>query len=424
MPWSPVRDTRACRWRRSIASRTYQYPDGKCPLDFVDIINVHFYSGQEPPETCTTDGNASVTSSTTFPENLRELAAWRDRYAAQKPIWMTETGYDSAGPFGTTEAIQAARLPRVVMLCLASGVERVLVYRETGSTPSMHACSGVLREDFSPKPSWFTFGTLIRQFHGVQGGAKRLPHADENVWLMEWDAGGKPLLTVWTVDGVARLGVDLGALHDHRFIRRCHVAGIPHRTWRLRLIPSTSGTLQRAHPCSNCMRNSSDKRLPGCARLERIRALHQYLFDFGSAEHVGHNSIEGYRSEYMPVLASTIWDEAHGYGFDKPAFSDDDWPWLKGQDLDRDATRVREQVFQFDVAPGEYDLVMKVVPFEEHGQLIVSGVDGGPLTLPVEKKKPVTTTRVKASGERPMIGIRVDNDYGHFTWISCVETIQ
>ena len=48
------------------------------------------------------------------------------------PIWMTETGYDSAGPFGTTEAIQAARLPRVVMLCLANGVEKVFVYREIG----------------------------------------------------------------------------------------------------------------------------------------------------------------------------------------------------------------------------------------------------------------------------------------------------
>jgi len=164
------------------------YPDGKCPLDFVEVINVHFYSGQEPPETCTTDGNANVTSSTTFAENLRELSQWRDRYAAEMPIWMTETGYDSAGPFGTTEAIQAARLPRVVMLCLANGIDKVFVYRESGSTPSMHACSGVLRNDFSRKPSWYTFGTLIRQLDGVRGGARRLPHTDENVWLMEWDA--------------------------------------------------------------------------------------------------------------------------------------------------------------------------------------------------------------------------------------------
>ena len=27
--------------------RTFRYSDGKRPLDFVDVINVHFYSGQE-----------------------------------------------------------------------------------------------------------------------------------------------------------------------------------------------------------------------------------------------------------------------------------------------------------------------------------------------------------------------------------------
>ena len=93
------------------------------------------------------------------------------------------------------------------MLCLANGVEKVFVYRETGSTPSMHACSGVLCEDYPPKPSWYTFGTLIRQLHDVRGGARRLPHVDENVWLMEWDASGQPLLTAWTVDGESSDGV-------------------------------------------------------------------------------------------------------------------------------------------------------------------------------------------------------------------------
>ena len=113
-----------------------------------------------------------------------------------------------------------------------------------------------------------------------------------------------------------------------------------------------------------------------------------------------------------------------GYGLDQPAFSDDDWPWLKGQDLDRDGTRVRDHPFQFRVVPGEYDLTMKVVPFEEQGQLTVTGVEEGPLTLPVQKKNPVTNTKIKATSEKPVIGIRVNNDYGHFIWISCVETIE
>jgi hypothetical protein len=403
--------------------RTYQYPDGKCPLDFVDVINVHFYSGQEPPETCTTDGNARVTSSTTFSENLRELSAWRDRYAPRMPIWMTETGYDSAGPFGTTEAIQAARLPRVVMLCLANGVEKVLVYRETGSTPSMHACSGVLRDDFSRKPSWYTFGTLVRQFHGVKGGARRLPHADENVWLMEWDAGGEPLLTAWTVNGTAPMGFDLGACtitDSFGGVTRCEST----QDVEITMYPRYFREFSTLAPLRQLRAEFERREAAKAARLERIRALRQYLFDFGSLENVGRNNIEGHRSEYVPVLSSTVWDEARGFGFDKPALSDDDWPWLKGQDLDRDGTRVRDHMFQFRVAPGEYDLMMKVVPFEEQGQLTVTGVEGGPLTLPVQKKNPVTTIRIKVTGERPVIGIRVDNDYGHFTWVSCVETID
>ena len=217
---------------------------------------------------------------------------------------MTETGYDSAGPFGTTEAIQAARLPRVVMLCLANGVEKVFVYRESGSTPSMHACSGVLRDDFSRKPSWYTLGTLIRQLHGVRGGARRLPHPDDNVWLMEWDAGGQPLLTAWTVDGTARLGIDLGA---------CTVTdsfgGVtsPQGTADLQITPyplylrdfATAGTL-----CRSCAQSSSDREAAQAARLERIAALRKYLFDFGSTEHVGRDNIEGHRTDYLPVLAT------------------------------------------------------------------------------------------------------------------------
>jgi len=393
--------------------RTYEYPDGKHPLDLVEVINVHFYSGQEPPETCKTDGNANVTSTTTFAENLRELAEWRDRHAPGMPIWMTETGYDSAGPFGTTEAIQAARLPRVVMLCLANGVERVFVYRESGSTPSRHACSGVLRNDFSRKPSWYTFGTLIRQLHGVGGGARRLPHPDENVWLLEWEADGKPLLTAWTVDGTTRLGIDLGA---------CTVTdsfgGVQatEGTADLQITPyplylrdfATLEPLQR-------LRAEFERREAEKARqLKRIAALHKYLFDFGSTEHVGRNNIEGHRSDYTPVLATAVWNEERGYGFDKAGFRDEDQPWMGGQKLDRDGTRVRDHIFRFRIAPGQYELVMKVVPFNDQGQVTVTGVGRGPLTIDVEKKNPVKTLRIKATGDKPKIGIQLNNDYNHF----------
>lgn len=402
--------------------RTFRYADGRRPLDFVDIINVHFYSGKEPPETCRTDGNANVTSTTTFPENLEELAEWRDRYAPGRPIWMTETGYDSAGPFGTTEAIQAARLPRVVLLCLAYGVDKVFVYRESGSTPSMHACSGVLRNDFSRKPSWYTLGTAIRQLHGVAGGARRMPHPDPHVWLMEWDAGGQPLLTAWTVDGTTRLGIELGGCTAMDSFGRVtplsSTAGLPITTY-----PQYLREFAGAEPLERLRAEHQRQEAVRLARLQQIALLRKYLFDFGSLEHVGRSYIEGCRTDYVPVLCSATWDEARGYGFDNPAMQDDDQPWMRGQKLDRDGTRVRDHVFRFRITPGNYDLQMSVTPFKDLSQVTVTGIDDGPLTLDVAKKEPVQSLTIRVTGSDPVIGIQIQNDYGHFRWISCVEAL-
>jgi len=196
------------------ALRAHSYPDGKRPLDFVDVLNVHYYSGREAPETATQDTNAqrdpSAAKGATFEDNLRRLLAWRDQHKPGMPVWLTETGYDTAGPIGTNERVQAARLPRVVMLSLAAGVDKVFVYREKGSAPSMHAASGLLRDDGTIRPSWFTYATLIRALHGVTEG-KRLPHPDPNVRVYAWQrTDGTTVLSAWAVEGEGKLGIDLG----------------------------------------------------------------------------------------------------------------------------------------------------------------------------------------------------------------------
>ena len=185
------------------------YPDGKKPLDFVDMLNVHYYSGRVAPEIATVDSNADRSGSgqgaNTFEDGLRRLVAWRDKNKPGLPIWMSETGYDSAGPSGTDEQTQAAQLPRVIMMALAAGVEKVFVYRESGSTPSLFAASGVMRDDGSLKPAWFTYATLIRALDGVKTGALRLPDPDPNVRLYAWTRGTETILSAWAVDGTATL---------------------------------------------------------------------------------------------------------------------------------------------------------------------------------------------------------------------------
>jgi len=181
----------------------YQYADGKRPIDLIDIINVHFYSGRDNPEVCRTDPNLrqkdDVSKDLAFPEQLQELIQWRNQHNSKAQIWLTETGNDVGGPIGLSERQQAAKLPRVMMIAIASGIDKVFIYRESGSDPSMHAGAGLLRNDGSVRPSWITTATVIRQLQGFEGKAIRLPHADPNVWLLAWHDDQRFIVAAWTI---------------------------------------------------------------------------------------------------------------------------------------------------------------------------------------------------------------------------------
>src|SRR5690606_8488292 len=73
--------------------RNYTYADGKHPLDFVDVLSVHTYTGATPPELSRVDTNldrsAGAKAGTSHLENLLRLADWRDQHRPGMPIWMT-----------------------------------------------------------------------------------------------------------------------------------------------------------------------------------------------------------------------------------------------------------------------------------------------------------------------------------------------
>jgi len=76
MPWSRARDTRhvgRCGRRDADVSVCGR----KASLDFVDVINVHFYSDTSAGDVHDRRQCAGHRP-TTFPENLRELCEWRD----------------------------------------------------------------------------------------------------------------------------------------------------------------------------------------------------------------------------------------------------------------------------------------------------------------------------------------------------------
>ena len=187
----------------------YRYADGKRPIDLVDIVNVHFYSGRDNPEVCRTDPNLRRNDDNfrdpDFPDQLRDLIRWRNEHNSKAQIWLTETGNDVGGPIGLSERAQAAKLPRVMMIALASGIDKVFIYRESGSNPSMHAGAGLLRNDGTVRPAWVTTANTIRQLHGFAGPAIRIPHSDPNVWLLAWQDDQRVIVAAWTIGKPCKL---------------------------------------------------------------------------------------------------------------------------------------------------------------------------------------------------------------------------
>lgn len=395
--------------------RTLAYADGKRPLDFIDLLNVHFYSGRVPPEIATDDFNAGTVGDQTAEADFRRLAAWRDRWKRDMPIWLTETGYDSAGPYGTDERTQAARLPRVVMLALANGMDKVFVYRESGSTPSMHAAAGMMRDDGTIKPSFLTYATLIRQMQGVTGGAVRLPDPDANVRLYLWHRGKVPLLVAYCVEGTGRLNLDLGlcqATDAFGYTTRIGSTG----GMSIGEFPTYIEAWSNDRPIQARLKEMRAAAAAQAATARRLAALPAYLFKFGRPVE-GVTLDVGVARPYVAVVPDALWRDGAAFGFvDSPAGAVQDRTWIQA-DLDRTAVAVFPGTrFRMAVAPGQYHLRLGVSPYDGC-RVTVAGMAGGDRALPAAKGEVVVETDLRSDG-RP-ITVTVDG-YAALRWLTVV----
>ncbi len=399
------------------------YADGKKPLDFVDTLNVHYYSGQIAPEIATVNSNTDRSGNTegvrTYGDDLRRLIAWRDKNKPGMPIWMSETGYNSAGPTGVNEQYQAAYLPRAIMLALAAGIDKVFVYRESGSTPSLFAASGVMRDDGSLKPAWFTYATLIREMDGIKTGAMRLPYPDPNVRLYAWTRGTETFLSAWAIDGTAELKLPLGV---------CQVTDAFGHTRQVTVTDSLPLSIfpvyiqHIANPAAlNALtaqaRQSEATRRQEQARLAKLKA---YLFQFGSKDRVGTIDFGETRS-FTPLLGSDVYDAGKGYGFfPGPGGQDSIAGWVDDP-LERGATRMNPgNSFRFHPAPGRYRLRVSLSP-QGPGQLVLKGALGGDQTFPITQGGPVVTAEVEVGPDPLSLS---NTAYGDLHWLTLVEDLH
>lgn len=403
---------------------TYKYPDGKTPVDFTDILNVHYYSGKADPERATVDrnvmrGSKPAPGERTYEDNLRDLVSWWHKVKpGNKPIWLTETGYDVGGPIGRDERYQAAKLPRCTMMAMAAGIDKVFIYREKGSNPAQHAGAGFLRNDNSVRPSWFAFATLVRQLHGVKPDkvlSLHIPGNDE-IWAYLWDRNGKKVFSVWALDDKSKLPLNLGkctVTDSFGREKKMNVNG----DLQLSIFPIYITDISNIEPVNQLVNAAEAKDKARVEKQKRLAALRKYLFDFGSREEVGILKNYGPAQRFTAVLAEDIYDSEKGYGFETKGMENQSAKWIADL-LDKDSVKIGKHTFIFNAKPGKYQLVICGTPFAQSEKVTIKGISGGEKTLEITKKDSKTSLDIQVTNIPISISF---SGYANLRWLTLIE---
>lgn len=415
--------------------RTFKYDDGKTPLDFTDVLNINYYSplgdigssyGTEPEVSSTYDishHHENVPFDRFIDDDLRTLVAWRDKNKPGMPIWFTKTGFDC----GMNERLETAWLPRGLMVELAAGVDKVMLPRDRQNAGERMAPGGVMHDDGTLKPSWFTYATLIRQLDGVTGGAMRIPTDDDNVRVYLWKRGDKPVLTAWTIK-YTPLGGVTGKLN--MALGKCTLTDA--------FGYSQSVDIQQSQPLTEFPIYITDlepavaQKLDAQAKAfadkqqqetERLSKLKAYFFKFGRGENtrVKENDamyLLGTMRDFTLVSGSEVYDDAKGYGFTSPS-ADEQQIWFQNP-LTIGITHFDDKAaFKFKAEPGTYKLSF-APRLGEHAT--ISGIEGGDKQLtyggPGTVSAGIINTTVKV-GDKP-VSISLPN--GAIVWLTMIPT--
>lgn len=113
-----------------------------------------------------------------------------------------------------------------------------------------------------------------------------------------------------------------------------------------------------------------------------------------------------------------LWYGHRGYGFNKPAMSDENRNWVRSK-LDGDGCRLSEDMqFRFRVEPGTYHMALGFGPFDDPGTVTVEGLKE-PLKMVLSKKAGIAETEIVVAG--PVTLSTSHKGYGEIRWLSLIE---
>jgi len=169
----------------SFADSVFQMGGGK----FFDIMNMHQYTYDKDPESLL--------------DVFRKLSDLLEKYKIRKTVWMTETGYPTKGKLSVSEVVQAQNLPRIYLIALSSGVDKVFWYksrsRETDSI-DREAHFGIWHKDCTPKPAFYSYKTMTQMLN--TGSTRPRLIRKGNTYFCFWKRhDGKRVYALWNNKG-------------------------------------------------------------------------------------------------------------------------------------------------------------------------------------------------------------------------------
>ena len=175
--------------------------------DLYDIVNIHVYAQVEPWPTWLRS----------FPEDpnidyldvMQDVILWRDEHVPDKPIWLTEFGWDAStkpapaeGTFsrwvGATDTQQAQYLVRSFLVTSELAIDRAYIFFFNDSDePQVHGSSGLTR-NFEPKTAFHAVAHLYRTL-GDYRFSRVLEERVGDLYVYEFVHGQDASHHVWAI---------------------------------------------------------------------------------------------------------------------------------------------------------------------------------------------------------------------------------
>ena len=184
-----------------------------------DIVNIHNYAEIEGWPTW--KRSYAEDPKINFLKDIRSVLTWRNEYAPEKEVWLTEFGWDATtkerpmtGDFakweGSTETQQAQWTVRGFIVLAALGVDRAYLYFfNDDDTPHVHGSSGLTR-NFVPKPAFHAVAHLQRSLGDFRFVKTLREDGTGHIYEFE-NAAQQRVLVAWKPDfPAAALTLELG----------------------------------------------------------------------------------------------------------------------------------------------------------------------------------------------------------------------